>query len=88
MYIIVIIADAANTVNSRRAKRKPPKGGYHAQMKQSEENSLFMLIIDIQHFIRFSPLIQYSLLALERKRSIDYHTRFRQLCQAFLSSFA
>ncbi|MBQ8619887.1 MAG: hypothetical protein IJ418_20595 [Clostridia bacterium] len=57
MYINEIIARRANIVNSRRAKRKPPKGGYHAQIGQIEENSTFIAAVHIQHFIADSPLL-------------------------------
>jgi len=55
MYMNEIIAYGSNTVNSRRAKRKPPKGGYHAQMKQKEKCSMFMHRFIIQRFILHSP---------------------------------
>jgi len=62
MYINEIIAYGTNIVNSRRVKRKPPKGGYHAQMKQKEENSTFIAAPDIQHFIAIF-LLCYSFFA-------------------------
>ena len=55
-------------------------------MKQSEENSTFIATLDIQHFIAIFPPLLFPFI-FERQRSIDYHTRFRQFCQAFLLSF-
>jgi len=40
MNISEIIARFPYSVNERGAKRKPPKGGYHAQKKQKEEEDM------------------------------------------------
>jgi len=37
VYFSEIIAHFPYTVNERAAKRKPPKGGYHAQKKRKDE---------------------------------------------------
>jgi len=58
MYINEIIAYGPNTVKARAAKRKPPKGGYHAQIRQKEEISMLLRATDTQHFILNSPLLR------------------------------
>ena len=40
VYLKKIIPQQKIAVNLRRAKRKPPKGGYHAQKKIEAERSM------------------------------------------------